>query len=622
MTDIAELGLAVRSDGVVVATDRLKSLERQSKATEMAAMAMKAVFAVAAAGAVAFGVGVAGAIKRLEEADRMARQLDRALANTGNTARTSSTEVARWADELEFRTGRAAEEVMKVSTNLATFGFGRETFFRAIELANDMSAAWGGDLKQNLEGLSRALDDPEKGFAMLQKRGVQLSDTQKQLVADLMDSNDKLGAQGVVFEALEAQVKGVAEEGYGGLIAAWGRTQEMWDDAFEDVVRGTNGTNDLRDSLTDLAGELGSPEFISAMTGFGSIIIKIVTGIAQAIAGAWKALQDFMAYLNAPGGPMAAVNQVYGPVGGLSTARAEKDLADYEGMLAGGEGLANRAWVEERVQQLKAELAQRATGMDAVGSGAQFGELGGFTTPGTSAGWDGFNPYEGVDFNTLDATAEAQKALNDSRKEGLAITEAMRTPEEQLQADLSRLSELLANGSIDWETYSRAVKSAMETVTLDTGAMVGKVGDILGSLASVMQASGEEGFGVAKGLSVAMAVLKGYEAVTSAYAAGAAIPGGGPITGALYAAAAAAATAAQIANIMSTTSKSTGMSKSGAGGAPSAAAQPVAPAAQPASRTVNLVLPAGKSHWSMADLETLVADLNEAAGDGLVIQTA
>lgn len=194
-----------------------------------------------AAIAAAFAAGIGAAVVRVEQMEVASRKLDRALTNAGNAAKTSAAEVVAWADKLERRTGRAVEEVMAVGANLASFNFGEEVFFRAIELADDMAAAWGGDLRGNLEGLSRALDDPVNGFAMLRKRGIALTDAQAELVKGLMKANDKLGAQKVVLNALEGQVKGVAEAGYQGMTRSLGNLTAAMDGFFDRIVESMGG---------------------------------------------------------------------------------------------------------------------------------------------------------------------------------------------------------------------------------------------------------------------------------------------------------------------------------------------------------------------------------------------
>lgn len=223
----------------------------------------------------AFSAGIGAAMRHVEQMDAASRKLDQALANSGNAARTSAKEVADWADKLERRTGRAADEVMAVGANLASFNFGNEVFFRAIELADDMSAAWGGDLRNNLEGLSRALDDPIAGFAMLRKRGISLTDAQDAMVKSLMAANDKLGAQKVVLQALESQVKGVAEAGYQGLTKSLGNLGAATSGFFDKIVQSFSGAGNMMTGVID--------RITAAIDAIGDHLDVVAT--AAAIAG-------------------------------------------------------------------------------------------------------------------------------------------------------------------------------------------------------------------------------------------------------------------------------------------------------------------------------------------------
>lgn len=380
----------------------------------------KALAATGAIGITAFAAGIAGAIKRLEEMRKYSAQIDQALKNSGNTARTSAKEIEAWADALENRTGRAAEEVMAVSANLASFGFGREEFYRAIALADDMSAAWGGDLRQNLEGLSRALDDPINGMAMLSKRGVKLTDDQKAMAQAFLDANDKIGAQGVVFDALEAQVKGVAEAGFGGLSAAIAQAQKRWEEAFEDLVTGKGDAGDLRDTLVDLADTLSSPEFIAAAMGFGAKLVEGINLAAEAVIWTWGKVKEFLAWLDGQNPANNSVDTLQQRLAdereNLRLAEAGKDRQGFSVVEAAlgafGGGVDNRiAGYRANIAALEAELAKRGTGVDDVGTGAgSYADmLAQYRTPGSMAGFAPVNPYEGMDFTSDKAKAAAEK---------------------------------------------------------------------------------------------------------------------------------------------------------------------------------------------------------------------
>lgn len=239
-----------------------------------------------------FTVGIKDAVGRVEEMRKLSAQLDQALTNTGNTAGTSAKEIEGFADDLERTTGRAAEEVMAVSTNLATYGFGREAFFEAITLADDMGAAWGGDLKQNMEGLARALADPEKGLAMLTKRGITFTDEQKNMIAGFIKANDLAGAQGVIFEALNEQVQGVAAAGFGGLTKASANVTKAFEDMFEAFANGIGLNSGLAMSLGAIAvavdfvtQNLGPIAKAAAVAG-SALLVAFGPATAAAIASA------------------------------------------------------------------------------------------------------------------------------------------------------------------------------------------------------------------------------------------------------------------------------------------------------------------------------------------------
>lgn len=387
-----------------------------------AALLGKAMVTAATVGAAAFTAGIAGAVKRLEYMRKAGAQVDQALKNSGNTARTSAAEIEAWADALEDRTGRAAEEVMELSANLASFGFGREEFFRALTLADDMAAAWGGDLRQNLEGLSRALDDPINGMAMLSKRGIKLTQDQKDMAAAFLDAGNKVAAQGVVFEALEAQVKGVAEAGFNGLGAAIARAQKRWEDAFEDLVTGKGDASDLRDTLVDLADTLSSPEFIKAAMGFGSTLAEGIGVAAQAVIALWGKVKEFLAWLD---GQQAAANSESGLVdrlaaqeANLAQLRAAREGGGWGAAFVGSDGNIRRA--EQGVANLRAQLDALRNGpkFDPVGDGAgEFATFARTFVPGTMAGQGNVDPYEGLGNGAGEASEKVRDLIADLQHE-------------------------------------------------------------------------------------------------------------------------------------------------------------------------------------------------------------
>lgn len=133
----------------------------------------------------------------------------------------------------------------------------------------------------------------------------------------------------------------------------------------------------------------------------------------------------------------------------------------------------------------------------------------------------------------------------------LALFEANKTLTVEKAAELRRKIEeraKLASVQLQAAQYS-ALANIVDTTMSDITSLVGEEGD--------------KQFSIFKAISAATALVKGYEAVVSAYAAGSKI--GGPAVGAIFAGIAAAGVAAHIAKLMAV---STG---GGAGGASVAA---------------------------------------------------
>jgi hypothetical protein len=425
---------------------------------------LKTGVALAAAGlATGFVLGIRGAIQRLEEMDKLSAQVDRALSNTGNTAKTSAAELAAFADELELRTGRAAEEIMAIGGNLATFKFDNEVFYRSIELANDMSAAWGGELRQNLEGLARALADPEKGFAMLEKRGISLTDVQGDLVKRFMAVNDIASAQRVILDALEADVKGVAEEGMTPLEKATLAAEKAMENLFEDLVKGEGGGDDLRQSMIRLAEVLSDPNVLQAVRMFGNTLVASLRMALEFIGGVSAGLQrliDFFSELE--GKSVAGLTETrYNINRQIVELDADRLKIAREQQAAGGTNnmifVDRLAQVDRDLAALRAEEAAITQMLDARKAAANLtAPLPTVTRPGSGSVDDGDLPPPVL-------TPEQSRAQSQALREAARLTEQVRTATEDYAARLAELDDMLARGLITQETHGRATaKAALE----------------------------------------------------------------------------------------------------------------------------------------------------------------
>lgn len=141
------------------------------------------------------------------------------------------------------------------------------------------------------------------------------------------------------------------------------------------------------------------------------------------------------------------------------------------------------------------------------------------------------------------------------------------------------------------------------------------------SMNTLSQSGNRAAWEIGKAASIAHAVVKGYEAITSSYAAGARI--GGPAVGAAFAAAAAAATASQIANL-----KKASFSAGGSVRATGSTATPTVPDEDPGMiadpdrrrETTAVTINLEGEIFSRDQVRELIDAINEATADGAILR--
>jgi hypothetical protein len=183
----------------------------------------KALIAVPIAGAVVGAIG--GVVSTLgewttaaEEAQAVTRGLATRLAEMGQKGRPTVDALGDMNDELALMSGIDDELITGGTTLLATFGNIRDEvgqnndiFTQANALMVDYAAQFtSGNMESAATQLGKALDNPVKGMSALARVGVSFTDKQTKMIEALVKSNDLLGAQKVIIEAVRPQVEGAA----------------------------------------------------------------------------------------------------------------------------------------------------------------------------------------------------------------------------------------------------------------------------------------------------------------------------------------------------------------------------------------------------------------------------
>jgi hypothetical protein len=314
----------------------------------------KTLIAIPMAGAVVGAIG--GVVSTLgewttaaEEAQAVTRALGTRLAEMGAKGRPSVAVIENMNTELALMSGIDDELITKGTTLLATFGNIRDEvgqnndiFTQANELMVDYAAQFtSGNMESAATQLGKALDNPIKGMSALARVGVSFTDKQTKMIEALVKSNDLLGAQKVIIEAVRPQVEGAAKSNAtwtDKLNVAWTNFTEFIGEKLlpiikpvmkvitnflADITRGTQGIGDIWAKTWEKLKEAWTSKILpylqTAWAAFMNFLTATVrAALANLVVDFIRAINSILQFL--PGGqaaiPMPDVN--FGTTGGVA----------------------------------------------------------------------------------------------------------------------------------------------------------------------------------------------------------------------------------------------------------------------------------------------------------------
>lgn len=203
----------------------IRGLNDADKATRTAGDKIKAGFKVAAAAiaaagaaAIAFGTKAIQAAEQAATANARIEQINQSMGLFGSSVGQVNERLIAYAEATARATGIDQNSIKATQAKLLTFRelaqsanqVGGE-FDRATKAAIDLAAAGFGSAETNAVQLGKALQDPIKGLTALSRSGVTFTETEKERIRTLVESNQVGEAQRLILEAIEKQVGGTAE---------------------------------------------------------------------------------------------------------------------------------------------------------------------------------------------------------------------------------------------------------------------------------------------------------------------------------------------------------------------------------------------------------------------------
>lgn len=275
MTDIASLGIRVTSTGVKEATRDLDKLGDESKQTSKEVSSLGKTLAGLGVGFIAgrvIGAGISRIIENTIEAEKVQAQLQAVLKSTGGVAGVTASQLNAMADSLAQVTVFDDEAISGAQALLLTFTkIGKDVFPDATEAVLNMSQALGQDLKSSATQLGKALNDPIKGITALSRVGVAFSQSQKDVIKNLVETGRVADAQRIILGELTTEFGGSARAARDTLGGALQGLKNDFDNLLEGDGKGVEGTTQ---AIKDLSATLNSAE---VKAGFQAII----RGIAE-----------------------------------------------------------------------------------------------------------------------------------------------------------------------------------------------------------------------------------------------------------------------------------------------------------------------------------------------------
>lgn len=192
--------------------------------------------AVAGAAAVAFGIE---STKAFMDSELAISQTNAVLKSTGGIAGITADQVNKLSAELQSNTRYSDEQARSAQNMLLTFtNIGKDVFPDATRAVADMATAMGTDLTQTSIQVGKALQDPVLGVTALQRVGVRLSESQKDVVKNLVAVGDTAGAQKVILAELTKEFGGSAEAAGNTFAGSLDKLNNMFNDLMESIGGG------------------------------------------------------------------------------------------------------------------------------------------------------------------------------------------------------------------------------------------------------------------------------------------------------------------------------------------------------------------------------------------------
>ena len=275
MADVFAMSMRLKEEGAAQVKAAIDKLGRSfteatanAKSLDTGLGKLKGAFA-AIGGAVAIGGAINKLITETSDAQFAQAQLNATLRSTAFAAGQSVAALNDQSAALAKLTVFEDDAITSAQSLLLTFTrIGGDTFPRATEAVLNVAQAMGTDLKSAAIQVGKALNDPIQGVSALARSGIQFTDSQKEMIATLVESGKLVEAQTIILKELETQFGGSAAAARNTLGGAIQGLKNDFNNLFEvagDTSDVVVGINNIGKALQDLRSTMESGGWIPAI---------------------------------------------------------------------------------------------------------------------------------------------------------------------------------------------------------------------------------------------------------------------------------------------------------------------------------------------------------------------
>ncbi|WP_233427179.1 phage tail length tape measure family protein [Pasteurella multocida] len=242
------------------ARNSLGKLGKAKGSIDLTKVALRGLAVTAGVVATAFAAVSAAAVQGISiyaETERYMARTEAQLKATGAAVGFTASELDKFARSVAMNTLASTDGIRNAMSVLMTFkSVTGDIFKQTISLAQDLAEVFKTDVASEARNLGRALETPTEAVSILKRKGIELSESQQELIKKFVESGEKAKAQELILHELQKRVGGAGQA------------------AANDTVTGA------LDTLGQATDEL-KEEFAKA-TGITDIFKKSVNGLAKA----------------------------------------------------------------------------------------------------------------------------------------------------------------------------------------------------------------------------------------------------------------------------------------------------------------------------------------------------